>query len=355
VKRSPRTYLRPTAFIDTPVNFDGQTARLAGGMMFFSAYEIITVSDGGRTTRLVPIDRFEPTEAEAVVHAKITASRSPLTLGERTIRLDQPQVMGILNMTPDSFSDGGKYSADPARAAAVGMDMATAGAAIIDVGGESTRPGAPPVWEGDEIMRTQSVIERLTRGGAAVSIDTRKASVMEAALSAGAAMVNDVSALMFDPQALALMARSTCPIVLMHSPDAARTLHDGPSQADPLIETYDWLSGRIDAVVAAGIDRARIIVDPGIGFGKTVAANLAIINGLALFHGFGCPILLGASRKRFIGALSNEAPVAERLGGSVAMVLEGAKQGAQLLRVHDVPETAQALRIWRGLRDQALS
>lgn len=350
-----RTYLRPTAFIDTPVNFDDQTARLAGGMMFFSAYEIITVANGKRTARLVPIDRFDPTDAEAALHVKITAPRAPLTLGERTIRLDQPQIMGILNMTPDSFSDGGKHNADPARAAAIGIDMAAAGAAIIDVGGESTRPKAPVVWEGDEIARTQPVIQRLTTAGAAVSIDTRKAAVMEAALSAGATIVNDVSALMFDTQALALMARSTCPIVLMHSPDAAKTLHDGPMQSDPLIETYDWLEARIEVVVAAGIDRARIIVDPGIGFGKTVAANLAIINGLSLFHGLGCPIVLGASRKRFIGALSNEAPVSDRLGGSIAVVLEGAKQGVQILRVHDVPETVQALKIWRGLRDQALS
>jgi dihydropteroate synthase len=350
-----RTYLRPTAFIDTPVNFDGQTARLAGGMMFFSAYEIITVADGKRAARLVPLDRFEPTAAEAFLHVNITAPRAPLILGERTIRLDQPQVMGILNMTPDSFSDGGKHNADPIEAAAIGIDMAAAGAAIIDVGGESTRPRAPVVWEGDEIVRTQPVIERLVTAGAAVSIDTRKASVMEAALSAGATMVNDVSALLFDTQALALMARSTCPVVLMHSPDAAKTLHDGPAQSDPLIETYDWLEARIASVVASGIDRARIIIDPGIGFGKTVAANLAIINGLSLFHGLGCPILLGASRKRFIGALSNEAPVAERLGGSVAVVLEGAKQGVQILRVHDVAESVQALRIWRGLRDQAFS
>jgi dihydropteroate synthase len=350
-----KTYLIPTALVSTPVNFDGQVARLAGGMTFFSAYEIVIVTDGHRTSRLVPLDRFQPTDSEAVLHATITSPRAPLTMGERIIRLDQPQVMGILNMTPDSFSDGGKYSADPARAAAAGIDMTAAGAAIIDVGGESTRPNAPAVWEGDEIVRTQPVIEKLVGGGAAVSIDTRKASVMEAALSSGAAMVNDVSALMFDPQALALMARTTCPVVLMHSPDAAKTLHDGPEQSDPLIETYDWLSDRIDAVVAAGIDRSRIIVDPGIGFGKTVAANLAIINGLSIFHGLGCPIMLGASRKRFIGALSNEAPVSDRLGGSVAVVLEGARQGVQLLRVHDVPETVQALKIWRGLRDQALS
>jgi dihydropteroate synthase len=347
-----KAYLRPTAFVDTLVGFDGQVARLAGGMSFFSAYEVITVEGGNRvSTRLVPVDRMEDHPAIA----RITAPRPPLVLGARTIRLDQPQVMGILNMTPDSFSDGGKHSDDVEAAAAVGFAMETAGAAIIDVGGESTRPGAKPVWEGDEIARTQPVIAALACGGAVVSIDSRKASVMEAALSAGAVIVNDVSALCFDAQALALMARSTCPVVIMQSPGAAKSLHEGPAATDPLIETYDWLEARIDVLAAAGIDRRRIIVDPGIGFGKSVAANLAILNGLALFHGLGCPILLGASRKRFIGALSNEAPVEARLGGSIAVAMKAAEQGAQIIRVHDVPETVQALKVWRGMRDQGLS
>ena len=352
-----RIYLRPTAFVDTPVGFDGQVARLAGGLAFFSAVEAITVESGQRVSaQLVPIDRIDDLGQDALpIFARITAARQPLALGERIVRLDQPQVMGILNMTPDSFSDGGKHLDDAEMATSAGMAMAAAGAAIVDVGGESTRPGAPAVWEGDEIARTTPIVERMARGGAAVSIDTRKASVMEAALKAGATLVNDVSALCFDAQALALMARSDCPVVLMHSPDAAGSLHDGAEMRDPLIETYDWLSDRIDAVVAAGIDRARIIVDPGIGFGKKVAANLAILNGLSLFHGLGVPILLGASRKRFIGALSNEAPASERLGGSVAVALAGAAQGVQLLRVHDVSETVQALKIWRGMRDQALS
>jgi dihydropteroate synthase len=347
-----KTYLRPTAFVDTPVGFDGQVARLAGGMSYFSAYEVITVEGGKRTSsKLVPVDRIEDHPAIA----QIMAPRLPLVLGTRTIRLDQPQVMGILNMTPDSFSDGGKHDGDVEAAAAAGFAMDAAGAAIIDVGGESTRPNAKPVWEGDEIKRTQPVIARLARGGATVSIDSRKASVMEAALSAGAMLVNDVSALCFDKQALALMARSVCPVVIMHSPDAAKSLHDGPAGIDPLIETYDWLEARIDTLVETGIDRSRIIVDPGIGFGKSVSANLAILNGLSLFHGLGCPVLLGASRKRFIGALSNEAPVDARLGGSIAVAMKAAEQGAQIIRVHDVPETVQALRVWRGLRDQGLS
>lgn len=347
-----RRYFRPTAFVDTPVGFDGQVARLAGGLSFFSAYEVI----GDSAKRLVPVSAIDGEirdDREAAVIRNLTSACEALTLGARTIRLDQPQVMGILNMTPDSFSDGGKHGGDAEAAAAIGFAMDSAGAAIIDVGGESTRPGATAVWEGDEIKRTQPVIERLARGGAVVSIDTRKASVMEAALIAGAVIVNDVSALTFDAQALALMAASTCPVIIMHWPDGAT--HDSVGYRSVLTDIYDWLDARISALEAAGIARSRIIVDPGIGFGKSVADNLAILNGLAIFHGVGCPVLLGASRKRFIGALAGEAPVDQRLAGSLTVALKAAEQGAQIVRVHDVAETVQALKVWRGLRDQRLS
>lgn len=349
---SARTYLRPTAFVDTPAGFDGQVHRLAGGLSFFSAYEVI-IRDGARVSRrLVPVAEIAG-HADPILVERITGARPPLQRGDRTIRLDQPQVMGILNLTPDSFSDGGAHDGDPQAAADAAFAMGSAGAAIIDVGGESTRPGAQPVWEGDEIRRTVPVVERLARGGTVVSIDTRKASVMEAALAAGAQIVNDVSALGYDAQALALMARHDCPVVIMHWPDPSR--HDGFAYDNALLDIYDWLAQRIGVLEAAGIARSRIIVDPGIGFGKKVADNLAILNGLALFHGLGCPVLLGASRKRFIGALAGEAPVEQRLGGSLAVALKAAEQGAQLIRVHDVAETVQALKIWRGLRDQGLS
>lgn len=353
-------YLRPTAFIDSPVGFDGQFMRLAGGLTFFSAFEVIEAEGGQRRSkRLVAVGEIETviagdTEAQAAL-ARIAAPRPPLALGERTIRLDQPQVMGILNMTPDSFSDGGKHIDDSEAAASAGVAMAAAGAAIIDVGGESTRPGAPAVWEGDEIKRVQPVIERLARSGVAVSVDTRKSAVMTAALGAGAGIVNDVSALHHDAQAIPVLAARDCPVVIMHSPDAAKTLHDGGTYRDVLIETYDWLDERVAALETAGIARSRLIVDPGIGFGKGVAENLALLNGLSLFHGLGCPILLGASRKRFIGALAGEVPVDQRLAGSLAVALKAAEQGAQIIRVHDVAETVQALKIWRGMRDQGLS
>jgi len=353
---SARLYLRPVQFVDTPIGHDeGTVARLAGGLCWFGAFELIAVEGGKRTLqRTIAVADLPTDERLQALAARISAPRAPLKLGERVVRLDQPQVMGILNLTPDSFSDGGKHVGDPAAAAQAGVDMTVAGAAIVDVGGESTRPGAETVWEGDEIKRTVPVVERLARSGAAVSIDTRKAAVMEAALGAGAHIVNDVSALLYDDRALDMVAKAGCPVVLMHSPDPRKTGHEGGSYGDVLIEVYDWLARRVDDVVTKGVDRSRVLIDPGIGFGKSLADNLALLNGLALFHGIGCGVVLGASRKRMIGALSNEAPAEARLGGSLAVALKGADLGAQLIRVHDVFETAQALRVWRGMRDAAL-
>ena len=349
-------YLRPTGFVDAPFGHDGKVARLAGGLQFFSAVELI--EPGG--AELVGIEALEGRleqlgDAERGAWANITGARAPLSLGERVIRLDQPQVAGIVNVTPDSFSGDGTPD-DPEKAIAAGHAMAAAGAALVDVGGESTRPGSKPVWEGDETERIAPVVKRLAGSGTAVSVDTRKAVVMEAALAAGAGMINDVSALTWDERAAEAVAKAGCSIVLMHHKGAPETMQDNPRYDRPVVlEVFDWLAGRIEAAVAAGIARDRIVVDPGIGFGKTVQHNLQLINALAMLHGLGCPIMLGASRKRTIGALSNEAPPDQRLGGSIALALKGAEQGAQLLRVHDVPETLQALRVWRGLRDAALA
>jgi len=345
-------HLRPVQFVDTPIGRDGEVARLAGGMQWFAAYEVI--EDGARrTVPIAALDTLLADERAAALHAAITTPRAPLVLGERTLRLDQPHVAAILNVTPDSFSDGGALEGDPQAAAEAAYDLVARGASLVDLGGESTRPGAPLVWEGDEIKRIAPVLERIG-GKLPVSIDTRKAAVMEAALARDAAMVNDVSALLWDDRAAGVVAAAGVPVVLMHSPDPAKGPHGGSGYGDVAVEVFDWLAARVNAAVAAGIDRARVIVDPGIGFGKSIADNLSLLNALPMFHGLGCPIMLGASRKRMIGALSNEAPVGERLGGSIALALKGAEAGVQLLRVHDVAETVQALRVWRGLRDAAL-
>jgi dihydropteroate synthase len=353
---SGKIYLLPTGFVDAPFGHDGKVARLAGGLNWFAAVEIIR-DDGAE---LVSVEQLEARLPELGDDARtawthLTSPRAPLSLGQRTVRLDQPQVVGILNVTPDSFSDGGRFT-DAEAAIQAGHDMAAAGAAIVDVGGESTRPGAQTVWEGDEAARVEPVVKRLAAGGVAVSIDSRKAGVMQAALGAGATLVNDVSALTWDPNAVAVVAQVGCPVVLMHHKGDPTTMQDDPRYDRPvLLEVYDWLAERIAAAVAAGIAREKMIVDPGFGFGKTVQHNLQIMNGLAMLHGLGCPVMLGASRKRTIGALSGEAPAHKRLGGSLALAQAGMDAGVQLLRVHDVFETVQARNVWRGLRDAALT
>jgi dihydropteroate synthase len=352
-----RTLLRPTGFVDSPFGHDGKVARLADGLNWFALVELIRVEGHARVaTELVPVEGVESRfdDDMAVQWQALTAARAALKLGERTIRLDQPQVMGIVNATPDSFSDGGQF-ADASAAAEGGADMAGQGAAIIDVGGESTRPGAKPVWEGDEIERVAPVIRQLAAGGAAVSVDTRKADVMTAALAAGARMINDVSALTYDDRSAATIAAAGVPVVLMHHQGAPETMQNDPRYDDVLVEVYLWLEERIAAAQAAGIARDNILVDPGFGFGKNVSHNLELMNGLALFQSLGVPLVVGASRKRTIGALSGEAPADKRLGGSIAFAVKAAEQGAQIVRAHDVFETVQALRVWRGLRDQALT
>jgi dihydropteroate synthase len=270
------------------------------------------------------------------------------------IRFDQPYVMAIINATPDSFSDGGK-NLDPEIATEAAFAMSRAGAAIIDIGGESTRPGAPLIWEGDEINRVAPLIRRLAGTGVAISIDTRKASVMEGALQAGATMINDISALLYDDRAVEVARKSNVPVVLMHAPSQSSDPHKDGHYDDVVYDVFDWLEQRVSAVEAVGLAREKILVDPGIGFGKTLSDNLAIINNLTIYHGLGCALLFGASRKRLIGALSNEAEAADRLGGSIFLAMKAVEQGAHIVRVHDAAETIQAIRVWRGLRDAALT
>lgn len=352
-----RTLLRPTAFVDSPFGHDGKVARLAGGMNWFAMVELIHVEGHRRTgTELVPVEGIEARFDDGMAEQwrLLTSLRAPLKLGQRTVPLDQPQVMAIVNATPDSFSDGGQFR-DSSAAAEAGAQMAAEGAAIIDVGGESTRPGARSIWEGDEIDRVVPVIRQLSAGGAAVSVDTRKADVMTSAVQAGARMINDVSALTYDSRSREVAAGLNVPVVLMHHRGDPEVMQEDPRYDDLLVEIYVWLEERIEAAVDAGVAPERILVDPGFGFGKNVAHNLELMNGLALFHSLGCPLVVGASRKRTIGALSGEAPVDKRLAGSIAFAVKAAEQGVQIIRVHDVFETLQALRIWRGMRDQALT
>ncbi len=256
-----------------------------------------------------------------------------------------PLLMGVLNVTPDSFSDGGAFL-DPAHAIDHALRLVEEGAAIIDIGGESTRPGADTIDEATELARVLPVIRGLSaQTAAAISIDTRKPRVARACVEAGASIWNDVSALTFAPDSLATAAALDCRIVLMHAAGDPKTMQDDPRYDDVVAEVAAFFSARLAACERAGVARARLILDPGIGFGKTPAHNLQLIGGLGAFTAPGRPVLLGASRKRFIAALDRKGPASARLGGSIAAALAGAARGAAILRVHDVAATRQALAV----------
>ncbi|WND02892.1 dihydropteroate synthase [Temperatibacter marinus] len=283
----------------------------------------------------------------------LRSPRSSLKLEDVTKDLSflSPLIMGVLNVTPDSFSDGGDFI-DPEHAIVRARRMIAEGADIIDIGGESTRPGAAPVWEGDEAERVIPVILALAKEGVPLSIDTRHSFVMEEALKAGATIINDVSALTYDPESLAVAAQSTAPVILMHSKGESKQQH---IYDDVVLDVYDYLAERREVCLQAGISKDRIILDPGIGFGKRVVEdNMALMNSLSLFHSLGSPVLLGASRKRFIGAVTGVEQAKDRMPGSLASALKAFEQGVQIVRVHDVSETKQALKLIQGLHDHAL-
>lgn len=264
------------------------------------------------------------------------------------ISLTAPRIMGIINVTPDSFSDGGEtVTADAALAR--GRAFVDAGADIVDVGGESTRPGAEPVTMETERDRVLPAVESLAADGITVSIDSRRASVIEAALAAGARIVNDVTALTGDAGSMAMVAGAEANVVLMHMQGEPATMQKDPQYVDAAVDVYDYLATRIGACEAAGIPRRRIAIDPGIGFGKAIEHNLRILSRLALFRGLGCAIVVGLSRKSFMNRLTRKVPAANRLGGSIAGGLAAVHRGAHILRVHDVAETRQALDIWQAI------
>ncbi|WP_125256212.1 dihydropteroate synthase [Brevundimonas fluminis] len=261
-----------------------------------------------------------------------------------------PRVMGIVNVTPDSFSDGGRLSSVEA-AVAHGLRLVDQGADLLDVGGESTRPGAEPVSEAEEIARVVPVIARLRAAwNGQISIDTMKPPVARAAVAAGATMWNDVTALTFSPDAPAVAAQLGCDVVLMHMKGEPRTMQADPLYDDVVAEVRDWLLDRAEAAMTAGVARERIRLDPGIGFGKTAAHNLALTARLDALTATGFPVLYGASRKRTIQSVDPTATdPGDRLGGSLALALEAARRGAEIVRVHDVRETVQALAVQAAL------
>lgn len=259
----------------------------------------------------------------------------------------KPAVIGILNVTPDSFSDGGRY-ASPHEAVEAARRMVSEGAHLIDVGGESTRPGASPVPPEEEIARVLPVVEALAHDGIPVSIDTRKPEVADAALSAGACVLNDVTGLR-DPAMRALAARHEATVIIMHMKGEPQTMQANPEYEDVVSEVGAFLAEQAQACMSAGIAADRIWVDPGIGFGKTVEHNLALLRATGDLAASGYPVVIGVSRKSFLGRLTGEQDPTRRLGGSLAGGLYAARLGAAALRVHDVSETVQALEVWRAL------
>ena len=350
-------YLRPTWLIGGRAAArgcaEGVAAPLAGGPTAFAACDLIRRRGGDVAATLYDLRglrawaRRRGAAAVAAVEerlARLTAPR-PSFAG---LPLDRPLIMGVINVTPDSFSDGGDF-ADPGAAVEAGRLLLADGADILDVGGESTRPGATPVGVEEELARVLPVVRALAQAGAVVSIDSRQPAVMAAAAEAGARIINDVSALTGAPDSLATAAREPAAVVLMHMQGDPRTMQADPRYTDVALDVYDYLAARVAACRAAGIAPERIAVDPGIGFGKTLDHNLDLLAGLTLFHGLGAALLLGVSRKGFISKLSRGEPAKERLAGSLAAGLAGLDQGVHILRVHDVAATAQARAVWQAL------
>lgn len=357
-----RLYVVPTGIVSGPAGgaavVAGSGWPIAGSGLVFTACAVL-LRDGEHVVEsLAPFDEvldWASAEGEGVsshvsrlIH-RIGGRRMPFA----GLKLDQPQIMGIVNVTPDSFSDGGD-NFDTATAVARGKAMLEAGATIIDVGGESTRPGAAPVSPAAETARVVPVIAELVRCGAVVSIDTRHATTMVAAIAAGAAIVNDVTALSGDPAALYVVAQSGASVILMHMQGEPHSMQLNPAYDFAPLDVYDALAERVAVCVGAGISMNRICVDPGIGFGKTLPHNLHILARLGLYHSLGCPVLLGVSRKSFVGQISGETGPKQRLPGSLAAAQVGLDQGVQILRVHDVAETRQAVSVWQAIRREAV-
>jgi len=328
------TYFRPLT--QTGYLRPKDSLTVAGGWCWFDHVERLTRNDA---PQIIPASEVPDDALTAICQ-----SRPPIA----GLTMQKPRLMGILNVTPDSFSDGGKYDQVDA-AVAHGLNMAESGADIVDIGGESTRPGAELVPVAQEVARTQPVISAIRdRSAVPISIDTRKAQVARCAVQAGATMVNDVSGLNFDMELSDIVVKNDLPMCIMHARGDPKSMQDDPVYENVLLDVCDTLAERIRYAQSCGISKDRLIIDPGIGFGKTAEHNLALIRGIAVFHGLGCPILLGASRKRFIGGIAGDVQTSGRMAGSVGLALFAMTQGVQIVRVHDIAETRQALTMWQA-------
>ena len=318
----------------------GDACRLAGGPLAFTACEAF-IDEGARIgMATAPIAELRAWGRADAALDVLSARRAPFA----GLLLDRPRVVGVVNVTPDSFYAGSR-TPDAGAAIARGEQQIAEGADMIDVGGASTRPGSSAPEAAEEARRVVPVVRALARKGVPISVDTFGAAVMRAALDAGASVINDVTALTADPDALATLARSNASVILMHMQGTPETMQRAPHYGHAAHEIYRYLAGRVAACEAAGIPRSRIAVDPGIGFGKRAAHNVQLLGAAAMFHGTGCAVMVGASRKSFIAKLSAKEEAEDRLAGSLAAALTAAGQGVQLHRVHDVAATRQALAV----------
>ena len=362
VAADARLYLSPTAIGPltalAPMVAAGSALPLAGGPLAFAVCEIAIRNSAGvaRTPASLAETRRWAAQQGGAVEARVAHLLETLARPRHDLHgevLSKPILMGIVNATPDSFSDGGEHF-DAAAAIAHGQRLAHAGADILDVGGESTRPGAAPVAPQEEAARVLPVLQGLSHLRASfprllLSIDSRHAPVMRAALAQGVDLINDVTALAGDPDSLAVAAGSGAAVALMHMQGEPATMNLAPRYDDVALDVFDYLETRVAACRAAGIAPERLLVDPGIGFGKRGAQNLAVLRSLALYHGLGCPLLLGASRKALGSKAESALPPKERLPTSLAAALHALNLGVQVLRVHDVAETRRVVELWQRL------
>jgi len=357
MKRS--IYLQPTAIfwdrgerraVDEADVPEWKGLPLAGGRLSFAALDVLTRGSPDTKRRTVVLgDAFSGDWGrEALAAADILQELSEPRARLAGLSLERPRIMGIINVTPDSFSDGGQL-ASTRDAVDHGLRLIEEGADMLDIGGESTRPQADYVSADEELRRVIPVIEGLrAKTDAVISIDTRKSEVMKRAAAAGADILNDVSAFTHEPDALEVAAETGLPVIVMHAQGDPKTMNDNPQYDDVVLDVFDYLESRVQACVAAGIPKSKIVADPGIGFGKHLHHNVAVMAGLSLYHGLGVPILLGASRKKMIGQLCNVDAAKDRVPGSLACAIAGVGAGVQIVRVHDVAETKQAIEVWRA-------
>lgn len=360
---SPEIYVQPLALTRGLTVSGDKFKRLAGGNTYFSAIKIISRDNNNFEEEIINVDQIEDylksqsaekSQKIRDILVQIERERPPLKLKDgHVINWNKPVIQGVLNVTPDSFSDGGEFE-DSEKSVVHAKYMIGAGADIIDIGGETTKPGAAPVSIEDEKERVLPVIEKLADLDIPISIDSRNSGVMLDAVKSGAHIINDVSALEHDPQSINTLKELEVPVILMHAQGSPENMQDNPHYDNVVLDIYDYLKSRIEYCLSAGIVKNNIIVDPGIGFGKTLDHNLQLLANISLFHGLGVPLLIGVSRKSFIGKVTAEEIASKRVPGSIAAAQVCLDQGVQIVRVHDVEEASQAISIWNAIGDNGL-